>query len=177
MHKCALWHRGAQEVSSRFDRFEVSTEDAYAGPIYVERQVPDGRLLLRRWIARIVCECELPQLDSSCLTITGNFGENIAGPTIYNPDTSRTLRYLVLLRRVGHSVTVNLAHGAVTKLMPPKPKPLKTRSRHRVLNLMMNARIVTLPLDVATVCWCCERGPKGAPGNAEWDLPIPQKNS
>ncbi|HMJ21463.1 MAG TPA: L-arabinonate dehydratase [Terriglobales bacterium] len=123
-----------------------------------------------------------PQLDLSCLTITGKtLGENIAGAEIYNTDVIRTLDNPVLESGGLAILHGNLAPtGAVIKTSAAEPRLLKHAGRAIVFDSYneMNARIDDPDLDVdpSSVLVLRNAGPKGAPGMPEWgNLPIPQK--
>jgi dihydroxy-acid dehydratase len=123
-----------------------------------------------------------PQLDLSCLTITGKtLGENIAGAEIYNTDVIRTLDNPVLESGGLAILRGNLAPtGAVIKSSAAEPRLLKHTGRAIVFDSFdeMNARIddPALNVDANSVLVLRNAGPKGAPGMPEWgNLPIPQK--
>ena len=123
-----------------------------------------------------------PQLDLSCLTITGKtLGENVAGAEIYNTDVIRTLDNPVLESGGLAILHGNLAPtGAVIKSSAAEPGLLKHTGRAIVFDSYdeMNARIDDPALDVnaSSVLVLRNAGPKGAPGMPEWgNLPIPQK--
>jgi dihydroxyacid dehydratase/phosphogluconate dehydratase len=123
-----------------------------------------------------------PQLDLSCLTITGKtLGENIAGAEIYNTDVIRTLDNPVLESGGLAILRGNLAPtGAVIKSSAAEPRLLKHTGRAIVFDSFdeMNARIddPALNVDADSVLVLRNAGPKGAPGMPEWgNLPIPQK--
>ena len=123
-----------------------------------------------------------PQLDMSCLTITGKtLGENIAGAEIYNTDVIRTLENPVLASGGLAILHGNLAPtGAVIKASAAEPGLLKHAGRAIVFDTYdeMNARIddPALDVDASSVLVLRNAGPKGAPGMPEWgNLPIPQK--
>ena len=123
-----------------------------------------------------------PQLDLSCLTITGKtLGENIAGAEIYNTDVIRTLENPVLASGGLAILHGNLAPtGAVIKASAAEPGLLKHAGRAIVFDTYdeMNARIddPALDVDASSVLVLRNAGPKGAPGMPEWgNLPIPQK--
>jgi dihydroxy-acid dehydratase len=123
-----------------------------------------------------------PQLDLSCLTITGKtLGENVAGAEIYNTDVIRTLDNPVLESGGLAILHGNLAPtGAVIKSSAAEPRLLKHTGRAIVFDSYdeMNARIddPALDVDASSVLVLRNAGPKGAPGMPEWgNLPIPQK--
>ena len=123
-----------------------------------------------------------PQLDLSCLTITGKtLGENVAGAEIYNTDVIRTLDNPVLESGGLAILHGNLAPtGAVIKSSAAEPRLLKHTGRAIVFDSYdeMNARIddPVLDVDASSVLVLRNAGPKGAPGMPEWgNLPIPQK--
>ena len=123
-----------------------------------------------------------PQLDLSCLTITGKtLAENIAGAEIYNTDVIRTLDNPVLESGGLAILRGNLAPtGAVIKSSAAEPRLLKHTGRAIVFDSFdeMNARIddPALNVDADSVLVLRNAGPKGAPGMPEWgNLPIPQK--
>ena len=123
-----------------------------------------------------------PQLDLSCLTITGKtLGENVAGAEIYNTDVIRRLDNPVLESGGLAILHGNLAPtGAVIKSSAAEPRLLKHTGRAIVFDSYdeMNARIddPVLDVDASSVLVLRNAGPKGAPGMPEWgNLPIPQK--
>ena len=123
-----------------------------------------------------------PQLDLSCLTITGKtLGENVAGAEVYNTNVIRTLDNPVLESGGLAILHGNLAPtGAVIKSSAAEPGLLKHTGRAIVFDSYdeMNARIDDPVLDVnaSSVLVPRNAGPKGAPGMPEWgNLPIPQK--
>jgi dihydroxy-acid dehydratase len=123
-----------------------------------------------------------PQLDLSCLTITGKtLGENVAGAEIYNTDVIRTLDNPILESGGLAILYGNLAPtGAVIKSSAAEPRLLKHTGRAIVFDsyVEMNARIddPVLDVDASSVLVLRNAGPKGAPGMPEWgNLPIPQK--
>jgi dihydroxy-acid dehydratase len=123
-----------------------------------------------------------PQLDLSCLTITGKtLGENVAGAEIYNTDMIRTLDNPVLESGGLAILRGNLAPtGAVIKSSAAEPRLLKHTGHAIVFDSYneMNARIddPVLDVDASSVLVLRNAGPKGAPGMPEWgNLPIPQK--
>jgi dihydroxy-acid dehydratase len=123
-----------------------------------------------------------PQLDLSCLTITGKtLGENVAGAEIYNTDVIRTLDNPVLESGGLAILHGNLAPtGAVIKSSAAESKLMKHAGRAVVFDSYdeMNARIddPVLDVDASSVLVLRNAGPKGAPGMPEWgNLPIPQK--
>jgi dihydroxy-acid dehydratase len=123
-----------------------------------------------------------PQLDLSCLTITGKtLGENVAGAEIYNTDVIRTLDNPILESGGLAILHGNLAPtGAVIKSSAAESKLLKHAGRAVVFDSYdeMNARIddPVLDVDASSVLVLRNAGPKGAPGMPEWgNLPIPQK--
>jgi dihydroxy-acid dehydratase len=123
-----------------------------------------------------------PQLDLSCLTITGKtLGENVAGAEIYNTDVIRTLDNPVLESGGLAILRGNLAPaGALIKSSAAEPGLLKHTGRAIVFDSYdeMNARIddPVLDVDASSVLVLRNAGPKGAPGMPEWgNLPIPQK--
>jgi dihydroxy-acid dehydratase len=123
-----------------------------------------------------------PQLDLSCLTITGKtLGENVAGAEIYDKDVIRTLDNPVLESGGLAILHGNLAPtGAVIKSSAAEPRLLKHSGRAIVFDSYdeMNARIddSVLDVDASSVLVLRNAGPKGAPGMPEWgNLPIPQK--
>jgi dihydroxy-acid dehydratase len=123
-----------------------------------------------------------PQLDLSCLTITGKtLGENVAGAEIYDTDVIRTLDNPVLESGGLAILHGNLAPtGAVIKSSAAEPRLLKHTGRAIVFDSYdeMNARIddTVLDVDASSVLVLRNAGPKGAPGMPEWgNLPIPQK--
>jgi len=180
IHLLALAGRaGIKLARDRFDQFSRKT------PMLANLR-PSGKYLMEDFyyagglpaLLRVLA----PQLDSSCLTITGKtLGENIAGAEIYNTDVIRTLDTPVLASGGLAILYGNLApNGAVIKASAAETKLLKHTGRAIVFNNFdeMNARIddSALDADANSVLVLRNAGPKGAPGMPEWgNLPIPQK--
>jgi dihydroxy-acid dehydratase len=180
IHLLALAGRaGIKLALDRFDQFSRKT------PMLANLR-PSGKYLMEDFyyagglpaLLRVLA----PQLDSSCLTITGKtLGENIAGAEIYNTDVIRTLDTPVLASGGLAILYGNLApNGAVIKASAAETKLLKHTGRAIVFNNFdeMNARIddSALDADANSVLVLRNAGPKGAPGMPEWgNLPIPQK--
>ena len=180
IHLLALAGRaGIKLALDRFDQFSRKT------PMLANLR-PSGKYLMEDFyyagglpaLLRVLA----PQLDSSCLTITGKtLGENIAGAEIYNTDVIRTLDTPVLACGGLAILYGNLApNGAVIKASAAETKLLKHTGRAIVFNNFdeMNARIddSALDADANSVLVLRNAGPKGAPGMPEWgNLPIPQK--
>ena len=180
IHMLALAGRAGIKIAlDRFDQFSKKT------PILANLR-PSGKYLMEDFyyagglpaLLRVLA----PQLDLSCLTITGKtLGENIASAEIYNPDVIRSLANPVLTSGGLAILYGNLApNGAVIKASAAETRLLKHAGRAIVFDSYndMNARIddPALDADANSVLVLRNAGPKGAPGMPEWgNLPIPQK--
>ena len=180
IHMLAMAGRAGIRITlDRFDEFSRKT------PMLANLR-PSGKYLMEDFyyagglpaLLRVLA----PQLDLSCLTITGKtLGENIAGAEIYNADVIRTLDNPVLASGGLAILHGNLApNGAVIKASAAETRLLKHTGRAIVFDSYdeMNARIddPALDADASSVLVLRNAGPKGAPGMPEWgNLPIPQK--
>jgi len=180
IHMLALAGRaGIKMALDRFDQFSKKT------PMLANLR-PSGKYLMEDFyyagglpaLLRVLG----PQLDLSCLTITGKtLGENISGAEIYNTDVIRTLDNPVLTSGGLAILYGNLApNGAVIKASAAETRLLKHTGRAIVFDsyVEMNARIddPALDADANSMLVLRNAGPKGAPGMPEWgNLPIPQK--
>jgi len=180
IHMLALAGRAGIKIAlDRFDQFSKKT------PILANLR-PSGKYLMEDFyyagglpaLLRVLA----PQLDLSCLTITGKtLGDNIASAEIYNPDVIRSLANPVLTSGGLAILYGNLApNGAVIKASAAETRLLKHAGRAIVFDSYneMNARIddPALDADANSVLVLRNAGPKGAPGMPEWgNLPIPQK--
>ena len=180
IHMLALAGRAGIKIAlDRFDQFSRKT------PILANLR-PSGKYLMEDFyyagglpaLLRVLA----PQLDLSCLTITGKtLGDNIASAEIYNPDVIRSLANPVLTSGGLAILYGNLApNGAVIKASAAETRLLKHAGRAIVFDSYdeMNARIddPALDADANSVLVLRNAGPKGAPGMPEWgNLPIPQK--
>ena len=180
IHMLALAGRAGIKIAlDRFDQFSKKT------PILANLR-PSGKYLMEDFyyagglpaLLRVLA----PQLDLSCLTITGKtLGDNIASAEIYNPDVIRSLANPVLTSGGLAILSGNLApNGAVIKASAAETRLLKHAGRAIVFDSYneMNARIddPALDADANSVLVLRNAGPKGAPGMPEWgNLPIPQK--
>jgi len=180
IHMLALAGRAGIKIAlDRFDQFSKKT------PMLANLR-PSGKYLMEDFyyagglpaLLRVLA----PQLDLSCLTITGKtLGENIAGAEIYNTDVIRTLDNPVLTSGGLAILYGNLApNGAVIKAAAAETRLLKHAGRAIVFDSYdeMNARIddPALDADRSSVLVLRNAGPQGAPGMPEWgNLPIPQK--
>ena len=180
IHLLALAGRAGIKITlDRFDQLSRKT------PLLANLR-PSGKYLMEDfyyaggWLALL--NIIAPQLDLSCLTITGKtLGENVAGAEIYNTDVIRRLDNPVLESGGLAILHGNLAPtGAVIKSSAAEPRLLKHTGRAIVFDSYdeMNARIddPVLDVDASSVLVLRNAGPKGAPGMPEWgNLPIPQK--
>jgi len=180
IHMLALAGRAGIKIAlDRFDQFSKKT------PMLANLR-PSGKYLMEDFyyagglpaLLRVLA----PQLDLSCLTITGKtLGENVAGAEIYNTDVIRTLDNPVLTSGGLAILYGNLApNGAVIKAAAAETRLLKHAGRAIVFDSYdeMNARIddPALDADRSSVLVLRNAGPQGAPGMPEWgNLPIPQK--
>ena len=180
IHLVALAGRAGIKITlDRFDQLSRKT------PLLANLR-PSGKYLMEDFYYAgglpALMNAFAPQLDLSCLTITGKtLGDNIAGAEIYNADVIRTLDNPVLESGGLAILRGNLAPtGAVIKSSAAEPRLLKHTGRAVVFDSFdeMNARIddPTLNVDADSVLVLRNAGPKGAPGMPEWgNLPIPQK--
>ena len=180
IHLVALAGRAGIKITlDRFDQLSRKT------PLLANLR-PSGKYLMEDFYYAgglpALMNAFAPQLDLSCLTITGKtLGENIAGAEIYNTDVIRTLDNPVLESGGLAILRGNLAPtGAVIKSSAAEPRLLKHTGRVIVFDSFdeMNARIddPALNVDADSVLVLRNAGPKGAPGMPEWgNLPIPQK--
>jgi dihydroxy-acid dehydratase len=180
IHLLALAGRAGIEITlDRFDQLSRKT------PLLANLR-PSGKYLMEDFYYAggllALLNTIAPQLDLSCLTITGKtLGENVAGAEIYNTDVIRTLDNPVLESGGLAILHGNLAPtGAVIKSSAAEPRLLKHTGRAIVFDSYdeMNARIdnPVLDVDASSVLVLRNAGPKGAPGMPEWgNLPIPQK--
>jgi dihydroxy-acid dehydratase len=180
IHLVALAGRAGIKITlDRFDQLSRKT------PLLANLR-PSGKYLMEDFYYAgglpALMNAFAPQLDLSCLTITGKtLGENIAGAEIYNTDVIRTLDNPVLESGGLAILRGNLAPtGAVIKSSAAEPRLLKHTGRAIVFDSFdeMNARIddPALNVDANSVLVLRNAGPKGAPGMPEWgNLPIPQK--
>ena len=180
IHLVALAGRAGIKITlDRFDQLSRKT------PLLANLR-PSGKYLMEDFYYAgglpALLNAFAPQLDLSCLTITGKtLGENVAGAEIYNTDVIRTLDNPVLESGGLAILHGNLAPtGAVIKSSAAEPRFLKHTGRAIVFDSYdeMNARIddPALDVDANSVLVLRNAGPKGAPGMPEWgNLPIPQK--
>jgi len=180
IHLLALAGRaGIKLALDRFDQFSRNT------PMLANLR-PSGKYLMEDFYYAgglpALLRALAPQLDLSCLTITGKtLGENIAAAEIYNTDVIRILDNPVLASGGLAILYGNLApKGAVIKASAADTRLLKHTGRAIVFDSYheMNARIddPALDADASSVLVLRNSGPKGAPGMPEWgNLPIPQK--
>ena len=180
IHMLALAGRAGIKIAlDRFDQFSKTT------PMLANLR-PSGKYLMEDFYYAgglpALLRALAPQLDVSCLTITGKaLGENIAGVEIHNTDVIRTLDNHVLASGGLAILYGNLApNGAVIKASAAETRLLKHTGRAIVFDSYdeMNARIddSALSVDGNSVLVLRNAGPKGAPGMPEWgNLPIPQK--
>jgi dihydroxy-acid dehydratase len=180
IHLLALAGRAGMKITlDRFDQLSRKT------PMLANLR-PSGKYLMEDFYYAggllALLNTIAPQLDLSCLTITGKtLGENVAGAEIYNTDVIRTLDNPILESGGLAILHGNLAPtGAVIKSSAAEPRLLKHTGRAIVFDsyVEMNARIddPVLDVDESSVLVLRNAGPKGAPGMPEWgNLPIPQK--
>ena len=180
IHLLALAGRAGMKITlDRFDQLSRKT------PLLANLR-PSGKYLMEDFYYAggllALLNTIAPQLDLSCLTITGKtLGENVAGAEIYNTDVIRTLDNPILESGGLAILHGNLAPtGAVIKSSAAEPRLLKHTGRAIVFDsyVEMNARIddPVLDVDESSVLVLRNAGPKGAPGMPEWgNLPIPQK--
>jgi dihydroxy-acid dehydratase len=180
IHLLALAGRAGIKITlDRFDQLSRKT------PLLANLR-PSGKYLMEDFYYAggllALLKTIAPQLDMSCLTITGKtLGENVVGAEIYNTDVIRTLDNPVLESAGLAILHGNLAPtGAVIKSSAAEPRLLKHTGRAIVFDSYdeMNARIddPVLDVDASSVLVLRNAGPKGAPGMPEWgNLPIPQK--
>ncbi|OLE45669.1 MAG: dihydroxy-acid dehydratase, partial [Acidobacteria bacterium 13_1_20CM_3_58_11] len=180
IHMLALAGRAGIKIAlDRFDQFSRNT------PMLANLR-PSGKYLMEDFYYAGGLPALLgvlaPQLDLTCLTITGKtLGENIGGAEIYNADVIRALDNPVLESGGLAILYGNLApNGAVIKASAAETSLLKHTGSAVVFDSYdeMNARIddPALDADRNSVLVLRNAGPKGAPGMPEWgNLPIPQK--
>ena len=180
IHLLALAGRAGIKITlDRFDQLSRKT------PLLANLR-PSGKYLMEDFYYAggllALLNAIAPQLDLSCLTITGKtLGENVAGAEIYHTDVIRTLDNTVLESGGLAILHGNLAPtGAVIKSSAAEPGLLKHTGRAVVFDSYdeMDKRIddPALDVDADSVLVLRNAGPKGAPGMPEWgNLPIPQK--
>ncbi len=180
IHLLALAGRAGINITlDRFDQLSRKT------PLLANLR-PSGKYLMEDFYyaggLAALLNAIAPQLDLSCLTITGKtLGENVAGAKIYDTDVIRTLDNPVLESGGLAILHGNLAPtGAVIKSSAAEPRLLKHTGRAVVFDSYdeMNLRIddPALDVDANSVLVLRNAGPKGGPGMPEWgNLPIPQK--